>query len=136
MVTPTLREAKSKKLHRNLLIVPWLDAQMAQLAQGEVEVDAAVSVVEPGSTKAKRKRAGRPKIDRQSSGRQGGKDSGVSNEREERRVVSRMTGRKTEELRISPPRLAVRATHGISFFFFPFVNISSRVHKRNSSRRE
>lgn len=76
---------------------------MAQLAQGEVEVDAAVSVVEPESTKAKGERAGRPKIDRQCSGRQGGKDSGVSNEREEGRVVSRKTGRRAEELRFSPP---------------------------------
>lgn len=87
---------------------------MAQLAQGEVEVDAAVSVVEPESTKARGKRAGRPKIDRQCSGRQGGKDSGVSNEREERRVLSRMTGRRTEKLRFSPPRLVVRATHAMN----------------------
>lgn len=60
----------------DLLIVPRLDAQMARLAQGEVEVDAAVSVVEPESTKTRGKRAGRPKIDRQRSGRQVGKDSG------------------------------------------------------------
>lgn len=41
----------------DLLIAPWLDAQMAQLAQGEVEVDAAVPVVEPGNTKAKKKKS-------------------------------------------------------------------------------
>lgn len=79
-----------------LLIVPRLDAQMAQLAQGEVEVDAAVSVVEPESTKARGKRAGRPEIDRQCSGRQGregqrgeqwkGREaSGESHDREEDR---------------------------------------------------
>lgn len=75
------RSVKQKLTFSDLLIVPRLDAQMARLAQGEVEVDAAVSVAEPGSTKAKIKRAGRPKIDRQCSGRQGGKDSRVSNER-------------------------------------------------------
>lgn len=45
-------------------------------------------------------------------GREGRKDSGASSEWEERRVVSCMTGRRTEgELRISLQWLAVRVTH-------------------------
>lgn len=112
----------------DLLIVSWVAAQMARLPQGEVEVGAAVSVVEPESTKTSGKSAVRPKIDRQHSGRQRGKDSRTSNEREERRVVSRMTGRRTEVLCISPPSPPHDAPHDSAQFFFFLSWILLLVH--------